>query len=164
MNQSMKSYIGAKLVKMRPMSRADYNTYRGWPAVVDGADEGYLVEYTDGGEPNIAGHEGYVSWSPKEQAEAAYRPTSGMTFGLAVEAMKKGLKVARAGWNGKGMFAYYVPAASYPAQTDVARQHFGESAMVPYNAYMALKGADGAVSAWAPSGSDALADDWVVVK
>lgn len=162
----MKTYIGTKLVKMTPMNRADYNTYRGWqlPADEDGADEGYLVEYMDGGKPNVAGHEGYVSWSPKEQAEAAYRETSGMPFGLAVEAMKKGKRIARAGWNGKGMFAYFVPAAAYPAQTGVAKEHFGESAMVPYNAYMALKGADGTVSTWAPSGSDALADDWVIVE
>ena len=87
-----------------------------------------------------------------------------LTFGLAIEAMKQGAKVARAGWNGKGMFVYYVPANSYLAQTGVAKSYFGDAAMVPYNAYMALKGADGAVSAWAPSGSDALADDWVVVK
>lgn len=86
-----------------------------------------------------------------------------MSFGGAVAAMKDGAKVARAGWNGKGMFVYLVPANSYPAQTGAAKSHFGEGAMVPYNAYMALKGADDTVSTWAPSGSDALADDWQIV-
>ena len=162
----MKTYIGTKLVKMKPMNRADYNTYRGrtLPADENGTDEGYLVEYLDGGKPNHPNHEGYISWSPKEQAEAAYRETSGLTFGLAVEALKKGMKVARAGWNGKGMFAYLVPANSYPAQTGAAKSHFGDGAMVLYRAYLALKTAQGDVATWAPSCSDALAEDWLIVE
>jgi hypothetical protein len=39
------------------------------------------------------------------------------SFGSAVAALKEGYKVARSGWNGSGMFAYYVPESSYPAQT-----------------------------------------------
>ena len=34
-----------------------------------------------------------------------------MTFGEAIEAMKSGKKVARKGWNGKGMFLWLKPAA-----------------------------------------------------
>ena len=88
----MKMYIGTKLVKMKPMNRKEYNDFRGWelPSEEDGADEGYLVEYMDGGKPNVEGHEGYVSWSPKEQAGNAYRETSGLPFSLALEATKKG--------------------------------------------------------------------------
>jgi hypothetical protein len=81
-------------------------------------------------------------------------------FGAAVAALKFGHRVARKGWNGVGMFLYYVPAASYPAQTDTAKEHFGE--MVQYRAYMALKTAQGDVATWSPSGSDALAEDWIV--
>jgi len=51
-----------------------------------------------------------------------------MDFGKAIEAAKSGKKVARIGWNGVGMFAYIVPAASYPAQTGVAKEYFGENA------------------------------------
>lgn len=86
-----------------------------------------------------------------------------MNIGQAVEAMKSGKRVARSGWNGQGMFAYYVPANSYPAQTGVAKKFFGENALVPYRAYMALKTAQGDVAAWTPSGSDVLADDWIVL-
>lgn len=66
--------VGTKMVKSFPMNRADYNLYRGWtlPANENGEDEGYLVEYTDGGAPNVVNHAGYVSWSPKEQFENAY--------------------------------------------------------------------------------------------
>jgi hypothetical protein len=159
----MKTYIGTKLVNMKPMTRAVYNVFRGWtlPADEDGADAGYLVEYLDGDKPNTEHFAGYVSWSPAAQAEAAYRETSGLTFGLAIEALKLGKKVARAGWNGKGMFVYLVPAASYPATTDAAKVQFA-SGMVPYNAYLALKGVDDTVSTWVPSINDVLAEDWVI--
>ena len=87
-----------------------------------------------------------------------------MDFGDAIRALKQGSRVAREGWNGSGMFAYLVPAASYPAQTGVAKAYFGDSAMVPYREYLALKTAQGDVATWAPSCSDALAEDWTVVS
>ena len=162
----MKQYIGTKVISSMPMTRAEYNEYRGWdlPGNEDGMDDGYLVEYLDGGKPNDFRHTGYISWSPKAQHDAAYRPCDAMTFGLAVEALKKGLKVARAGWNGKGMFVYFVPPASYPVQTGAAKAHFGEGAMVPYNAYMAIKNVNETVSTWVPSVNDCLAEDWTLVE
>jgi len=95
--------------------------------------------------------------------EGAYQETTGLTFGLALEALKLDKKVARAGWNGKGMFIYHVPAASYPAQTGAAKAYFGEGAMVPYNPYCAIKNVDGSVSTWVPSINDCLAEDWMVI-
>jgi hypothetical protein len=84
-----------------------------------------------------------------------------LTFGQAIEFAKQGKKVARRFWNGAGMFAYIVPANSYPAQTEDARQTFGD--MVPYREYWALKTAQNDVATWAPSGSDSLAEDWMVI-
>lgn len=64
-----------------------------------------------------------------------------ITFGDAIKAAKQGKRIARQGWNGKGLWVYYVPAAAQ------------------YNHYLALS--DGhTVSTWAPSCSDTLADDW----
>jgi len=92
----MKKYILCHIVDAMPMTRGEYNTHRGWemPANENAADKGYYIVYPDG----------YVSWCPKAQFEAAGRPIDGMTFGQAIEAMKQGKKVARRGWNGKGMF------------------------------------------------------------
>lgn len=87
----------------------------------------------------------------------------GLNFGQAVEALKKGKKVARKGWNGKGMFVYYVPAASYPPTTDAMKSAFG-GGEVPYREYLALKTAQNDVATWSPSTSDALAEDWEVVE
>jgi hypothetical protein len=161
----MQQYIGTKRVNAKPMNRRDYNTLRGWevPADEDPDDAGYLVEYLDGGKRNSPEFAGYISWSPKDVFERAYSSSTGLTFGMAVEAMKQGGRITRAGWNGKGMFVYFVPAAEYPAQTGAAKQHFGDAAMVPYNAYMALKGVDGKVSTWVPSVNDCLATDWSVL-
>ena len=162
----MKQHIGVKLINAKPMTRQEYNDFRGWqlPADENGADEGYLVEYLDGGKGNTDLYAGYVSWSPAEVFNRAYRPTDGLTFGLAIEALKAGHKVARAGWNGKGMFVYYVPANSYPVQTGAAKSHFGDGSMVPYNAYMAIKNVDNTVSTWVPSVNDCLSEDWRIVE
>jgi hypothetical protein len=95
-----------------------------------------------------------------------------MNFGSAIEALKSGLKVARSGWNGKGMFLYYVPANSYPAQTEAAKAFFfgkkeggnlGGPIMVPYRAYIAMKTVDDDVVPWLASQTDMLADDWEII-
>lgn len=163
----MKQYLGTKLIAATPMTRLAYNQLRGWalPADENGDDEGYLVEYQDGGKPNMAGYAVYVSWSPKEQFEKAYRQTDGLNFGLAIEAMKAGHKVARAGWNGKGMFLYYVPANVYPASGNKLNTMAGvfPDDMVPYAAYIAMKTAQDNVVPWLASQTDMLADDWAIV-
>lgn len=87
-----------------------------------------------------------------------------MDFGEALRELQEGKRVARSGWNGKGMFVYYVPANSYPAQTGAAKAHFGENALVPYRAYMAMRTVDNDVVVWTVSQTDALADDWSVVS
>lgn len=84
------------------------------------------------------------------------------SFGEAIMAAKAGLKVARSGWNGAGMYAYYVPGGNYASQTENAKKEFGET--TPYRPYWALKTAQNDVATWAPSGSDSLADDWMIVE
>ena len=166
MTTATKTYEGTKRVHARPMNRGEYNAYRGWkvPADENHADDGYLVEYLDGGKSNHAAHAGYISWSPKDVFERAYCEVGqGLSFGDALKALKAGQRVARTGWNGKGMFVYLVPAASYPVQTGAAKAHFGDGAMVPYNAYMAIKNVDETVSTWVPSVNDCIAEDWEVL-
>lgn len=79
----MKTYIGTKVVHAVPMTRAEYNLFRDWtlPADENGDDEGYLVEYADGGQSNIEGWTGYVSWSPKAIFEGCYKEISGAAYG-----------------------------------------------------------------------------------
>ncbi|MFN3732340.1 DUF2829 domain-containing protein [Comamonas testosteroni] len=81
-----------------------------------------------------------------------------MNFGDAIKELTLGKRLQRAGWYGKGLFVYLVPAASYPVQTGAAKEHFGAGAMVPYNAYLAIKNVDETVSTRVPSVNACLAD------
>lgn len=68
------AYIGTKCIRAVPMNWLDYNRLRGWevPADENPEDAGYLVENADGGAPNVAGFDGYISWSPAGIFEATY--------------------------------------------------------------------------------------------
>lgn len=166
-------HIGTKIVIAEEMTRAAYNAFRGWalPADENGADDGYLVEYQDGGKPNVQGRAGYVSWSPKEQFDAAYRPVEGMTFGLAIEALKRGTKVARAGWNGKGMWLILVagtPRAELREGTPYAKALQQPACEILPHIDMWTVNAEGRRRAmlpgWLASQSDILAEDWLIVE
>lgn len=161
----MKRYIGTKIINATPMTRAEYNAFRGWqlPADEDGSDDGYLVEYTDGGAPNTTEYEGYVSWSPKAQFDGAYRETTGLTFGLALEALKAGKKVARAGWNGKGMFLFLVPGSTFQVNRPPLLGIYPEGTTVNYCPHIDMKTSDEKVVPWLASQTDALAEDWAIV-
>lgn len=96
-----KKYIGVKMIKALPMNRLDYNMYRGWelPEDENGADEGFLVEYVDGGKSNHTDHVGYISWSPKGVFNNAYHSVKGVPFGVALEAVKKGTGMRLPSWS-----------------------------------------------------------------
>ena len=86
-------------------------------------------------------------------------------FGSAVQALKQGKKVVRSGWNGKGMFLYYVPENKYPAARNTLNTLDGlfEDNMVPYGAYIAMKTAQNTVVPWLASQTDVLAEDWLIL-
>lgn len=68
------TYVGTKVVHAAPMSRQQYNDLRGWtlPEDENGEDEGYLVQYADGGARNHDDFDGYISWSPRDVFERSY--------------------------------------------------------------------------------------------
>lgn len=69
-------YTGTKTLAAWPMTKLEYCGYRGWnvPVEEDPTQAGYLVEYEDGGKANDPRHAGYISWSPADVFEKAYRP------------------------------------------------------------------------------------------
>ena len=169
----MKRYIGTKLINAKPMTRQAYNDFRGWtlPSDENGADEGYIVEYVDGGKGNTDHYSGYVSWSPADVFDRAYRPCDGMTFGHAIESLKAGQKVARKGWNGKGMWLILVPG----------RLNVKVQAGTPYgnvlNPSTAIEilphidmwttnsqGRRAMLPGWLASQTDMLSEDWEIVE
>lgn len=163
MNKKNKTqtFIRCNLVQATPMTRGAYNKKRGWtiPANENPKDKGYIVKYPDG----------YVSWCPKAQFEAAGRPVDGMTFGMAIEAMKQGKKVARAGWNGKGMYVWIMPGSTVKDCKTITDPHLkaideaeGE---IRFLGSVRMRTATGDVlTGWLASQTDMLSDDWVIVE
>lgn len=172
----MQQYIGTKVVNAQPMTRLEYNVLRGWelPADENGDDAGYLVEYVDGGKANHPDYAGYISWSPADVFNRAYRPASGMTFGDAIAALKAGKRVARAGWNGKGMWLAYMSGMSLPPfntqgterkVNDRTAKWIGEDTPLETLPYIAMWTADKRwLPGWLASQTDMLAEDWVIVE
>ena len=150
----MQKYIGTKIIEAVPAIRKGGKVYEeGWPIPksMDPTEKGYKVRYPDG----------YESWSPKDVFEEAYRPTDCMSFGLAIEAMKKGKKVARRGWNGKNQHIELATRISYMtaegAFVNVEHEAIGNKAI-------AFCGTSGVQMGWLASQADMLADDWEVVE
>ena len=92
-----------------------------------------------------------------------------LTFGLAIEALKQGDRVARAGWNGKGMWLHLIRGDD----VQIHNNGFG-----PRNEYdhewrervprllpwIGMKTADNGFVPWLASQTDMLAEDWQLVE
>lgn len=149
----MRQYIGTKIIEAEPANRIDGKIFSIYDMCPAGAvvERGYKVRYPDG----------YESWSPKGVFEEAYRPTDCMSFGLAIEAMKKGKKVARRGWNGKNQHIELATRISYMTAdgvfVNVEHEAIGNNAI-------AFCGTSGVQMGWLASQADMLADDWEVVE
>ena len=123
----MKRYIGTKIIHAEP------------------ANDGYKVVYPDG----------YESWSPAAAFEEAYRECDSMTFGLALEALRKGKKVNRAGWNGKGLWL----------ELQIPDENSKMTWPYVYINYPADSiNTPGARVPWLASQTDILAEDWGIVE
>lgn len=149
----MKKYIGTKVIMAEPMTLTEAQKVLGRelkPATLE--EDGYLVEYKDG----------YKSWSPKSMFEEAYSEVGSVNFGGAIDLLKAGLAVRRKCWSGN-KFLYYVPTASYPAMTNVAKSIADKDGKVLYKEYIAIRCKDGDVGFYTPTQCDVLADDWEVV-
>lgn len=147
-----KDYIGTKEIEATPMSRGEYNNYRGWKTPIEemADDEGYMVRYADG----------YISWSPKDTFESAYKESGNLSFGHAIELMKLGHKLARKGWNGKSQ---YIELASNISYTTALGNVVNCEHSAIGNKAIAFIGTSGVQMGWLASQADMLAEDWTVV-
>jgi hypothetical protein len=84
-----------------------------------------------------------------------------MSFGGAVEHLKRGGRVAREGWNGKGMYLFLVPGSRFKVNREPLLSILGEGTEVDYHAYIDMKTAQGYVVPWLASQVDILSNDWV---
>ena len=132
-------------------------TQKPYSAISDNEEnkkEGYKVVYEDG----------YTSWSPKEVFEKVYNPMDGHKFGLAIEALKQGHKVARSGWNGKGMYVFIIGTDSSQPGIGGWTYTNGRNDNLPLLPFIAMKTADEKVVPWLASQTDLLSEDWTIVE
>ncbi len=86
-----------------------------------------------------------------------------MDFGKALQALKEGKRVAREGWNGKGMFLFLVAGSNFVVNREPLLSIMGEGTMVTYRPHIDMKDAEGKVVPWLASQTDMLAEDWAEV-
>ena len=92
------------------------------------------------------------------------------TFGEALRHLKNGKKVARKGWNGKGMFLVLEPGSEVPVENirnTIEKEYFSSTneETVKICPHIDMKAADGTlVIGWLASQTDMLAEDWVIVE
>jgi hypothetical protein len=86
-----------------------------------------------------------------------------MDFGGALKLLKAGKCVARAGWNGKGMFLFLVPGSTFQVNRPPLNGIYPEGTTIRYHGHIDMKTADGMVVPWLCSQTDALAEDWCEV-
>lgn len=90
-----------------------------------------------------------------------------MKFGDALEAAKDGKKIARLGWNGKGMWVVLMPALFLEAGmvNGRTRKFIGEDTPLDSQPYFAMWTAhDKWQPGWLASVADILAEDWFIVE
>ncbi len=75
-------------------------------------------------------------------------------FGEAVGYLKDGYKVARAGWNGKGMWIRKIEREA-PSPCDNGMENLP---------YLEMKTADDKLVPWLASQTDVLAEDWICLE
>lgn len=83
-------------------------------------------------------------------------------FGAALVALRSGKKVARSGWNGKGMFLFLVPGSVFKANSVPILGTYPEGTEITYCPHIDMKTADDKVVPWLASQTDVLAADWQV--
>ena len=124
---------------------------------------GFLLQTAVGGVNGEAAAENCCCNEDCERSccDEAYHPTDGLSFGLAIEAAKKGMKIARVGWNGKNQYVELAERISYEnaAHEVINAQHEAIG-----NKALAFVGTSGVQLGWLASQADMLADDWRIVE
>lgn len=84
------------------------------------------------------------------------RPTQGFDFGVALEYLREGRRVARMGWNGRGQFLG-MAFGSFFSGPAISGHQDG-------NACIVIQPVAGPVVPWVASQTDLLAHDWCFVR
>jgi hypothetical protein len=154
--------LDASLIKLTAAMQSDMDYAWGWHCNI-------AMAAFDAGCPHDVANEGaarfmkmlfnvdtrkheWFSWTQKAKTAIPDTPLEAVTFSGALEALKKGLKVARKGWNGKGLSVRIIYAGNALCHGENMKDCFGLS-----------DGKGGIQPGWVPSTGDCMAEDWAVV-
>lgn len=87
-------------------------------------------------------------------------------FSLAIRSLKDGKRVARAGWNGKGMYLILVPGSQglvVEAGRPFAKAGVPVGTTFNYLPHIDMRTVQGDFVPWLASQTDMLAEDWEIV-
>jgi len=96
-----------------------------------------------------------------------------MNFGKALKALKSGDRVARVGWNGKGIFIFLVPGSTFKVNRPPLLGIHDEGTEIEYHAHIDIDttglvstnpAAPRCVVPWFASQTDLLSEDWEVLS
>ena len=97
--------------------------------------------------------------------------STNLNFGDAIAALKAGKRVARQGWNGKGMFLFLLPAGDNiptkvihdPALRAVIESEVGGDTFDALGSIRMFTADKKILTGWLASQTDMLAEDWVIL-
>lgn len=92
-----------------------------------------------------------------------FKKDTEMNFSDALQSIKAGNRVARAGWNGKKMFIFLVQGSTFIVNRPPLLGIYPEGTVINYHAHIDMRTADGMIVPWLCSQTDMLANDWEVV-
>ncbi|MDR1714971.1 MAG: DUF2829 domain-containing protein [Prevotella sp.] len=181
----------AVLVEAVPVSELVANAASNWNALPDWVKERYekggFVFLNDGistkdwkagyGDMLIKGAQGEIYPCRPDIFEQEYeradivRVPYRMTFGEAIELLKRGKRVAREGWNGKNMYLWLKQPVTIKKEWCKdpmlleAINSCGDSGEIEALGTICMKTTDNKVlTGWLASQTDMLAEDWMMVE
>ena len=89
--------------------------------------------------------------------------TDTFSFSRALELLKNGARVARKGWNGKGMFVLLINGHAVAESINACYGDGTNKVNVPVRDALYLYTTTNELVAWGASQTDMLADDWQIV-
>ena len=111
------------------------------------------IHHVSVGDYIIRGIKGEIYPCKPDIFKETYEKLSEVTtfgFGEAIKYLKRGLRVARKGWNGKGMWIEYCEGKNHSFSV--------------IESFLLIKNIKNSFNTWVPSISDLLAEDWEVVE
>lgn len=86
------------------------------------------------------------------------------SFSIAVKFLRRGLRVARAGWNGKGQYVFLATDVEFSCEADLSELSAKQDSEVQVSDMLVLRTAQGSLQpGWLASQGDILADDWYLL-